>query len=176
MSEEGQTLILKVTRKLGHISHIGYSTGKWEEPITATFLWNKIRNQRRKNVFTKFNKTEKKVFQELTKNVDRVHIADEQKEQKVLHILRKTSGRGDFLACCQLIQSLDRRASDDRRKLKQVWKSSAKQRQIVNIQVFQLAILSCCIACERKIAETRNGIKCEIRKQRFLKRREFYFC
>ena len=134
MSEEGQTLILKVTRKLGHISHIGYSTGKWEEPITATFLWNKIRNQRRKNVFTKFNKTEKKVFQELTKNVDRVHIADEQKEQKVLHILRKTSGRGDFLACCQLIQSLDRRASDDRRKLKQVWKSSAKQRQIVNIQ------------------------------------------
>ena len=62
----------------------------------------------------------KKVFQELTKNLDTLHIADEQKEQKAVHILKKTGGHGDFLACCQLIQSLDRRASDDRRKLKQV--------------------------------------------------------
>ena len=49
--------------------------------------------------------------------------------------------------------------------------------QIVNIrecvqalQLFQLAILSWCIACER------NGVKCEIQNQRFLKRWEFYFC
>ena len=48
--------------------------------------------------------------------------------------------------------------------------------QIVNIrecvqalQLFQLAILSWCIACER------NGVKCEIQNQRFLKSNEFYF-